>query len=258
MSKFKVLTSFNIELDFEIPDFHKRMFAYLIDTALVTIYAILIGLTYTENTPRWIVLILWLAIPAYPLVTELTLNGQTIGKKILGIRVINEQGGNATPLQFVTRWLLRLVDLMLYLLIAMLQEGRRLFTSEGGIELLFLFGLVVADIMSVIITKKSQRLGDLAAGTVIIDLRTKAGLEETVFMEMEDNYVPLFPEVMRLSDRDLNIIKSVYSTVLKRNDYALAERTAEKIETALKIRSTQHPLTFLETLLKDYNYLSTR
>jgi len=63
---------------------------------------------------------------------------------------------------------------------------------------------------------------------------------------------------MRLSDRDLNIIKSVYSTVLKRNDYALAERTAEKIETALKIRSTQHPLAFLETLLKDYNYLSTR
>jgi len=258
MSKFKVLTSFNIELDFEIPDFHKRMFAWMIDSALVILYLVLITLTYTSNTPRWIVLILWLAVPAYPLVTELTLNGQTIGKKILGIRVINEQGGNATPLQFVTRWLLRLSDIMFYVLIAMLSEGRRLFTSEGGIEVLFLFALVVADIMSVIITKKSQRLGDLAAGTLIIDLRTKTGLDETVFMETEDSYVPLFPEVMRLSDRDLNIIKSVYNTVLKRNDYALAERTAEKIETALKIRSTQHPLTFLETLLKDYNYLSTR
>jgi hypothetical protein len=77
-------------------------------------------------------------------------------------------------------------------------------------------------------------------------------------METEDNYVPIFPEVMRLTDRDLNIIKSVYSTVLKKNDYALAERTAEKIEMALKIHNKEHPLTFLETLLKDYNYLSTR
>jgi len=56
----------------------------------------------------------------------------------------------------------------------------------------------------------------------------------------------------------LNIIKSVYSTVIKKNDYALAERTASKIESALKIQTKQHPLTFLETLLKDYNYLSTK
>lgn len=258
MSKFKVLTSFNIELDFEIPDFHKRMFAWMLDVVLAIVYIILISMLVVNRTPYWMTIIFWLFLPAYPLIAELTMNGQSFGKKIIGIRVINENGGNATPVQFIIRWLLRVSDLLVVYLMFIIVESRGRILSNGGVELVFMFALIVTDIMCVIITKKSQRLGDLAAGTLIINLRTKAGLEETVFMETEDNYVPLFPEVMRLSDRDLNIIKSVYSTVLKRNDYALAERTAEKIETALKIRSTQHPLAFLETLLKDYNYLSTR
>ena len=34
-------------------------------------------------------------------------------------------------------------------------------------------------------------------------------MEETVFMEVADNYVPSFPEIMRLSDKDINAIKSI-------------------------------------------------
>jgi len=257
MSRLKILTSFNIELDFEIPDFHKRMFAWMIDVAIAIAYVILMITLVVDNIPGWIISILWLILPFYPLVCELTMNGQSIGKKALGIRVINESGGNASVGQFVIRWLLRVSDLLAIYVLLIIIATKGSVLSEGP-EILFFFGLIITDILCVIISKKSQRLGDLAAGTLMINLRTRAGLEETVFMETEDNYVPLFPEVMRLSDRDLNIIKSVYSSVLKRNDYALAERTAAKIETALKIHNSQHPLTFLETLLKDYNYLSTR
>lgn len=255
MSRLKILTSFNIELDFEIPDFHKRLFAWIIDVLVVIVYVVVI-LKILTDAPYWLFIISMLVIPAYPLVLELTMNGQSVGKKLFGIRVINENGGNATPIQFIIRWLLRVSDLLIvYIVYLLIVYG---FSIFQGLEGLFVFCLIITDILCVIITKKSQRLGDIAAGTILIDLRTKAGLEETVFMETEDNYVPLFPEVMRLTDRDLNIIKSVYSTVLKKNDYALAERTAEKIEMALKIHNKQHPLTFLETLLKDYNYLSTR
>jgi uncharacterized RDD family membrane protein YckC len=255
MSRLKILTSFNIELDLEIPDFHKRLFAWIIDVVVVFIYVIVM-LKILSHAPNWLIIIAMLFIPAYPLAMELSMNGQSIGKKLLGIRVINEDGGNATPIQFIIRWLLRISDLLIvYIIYLIILYGPSIF---GGMESIFIFCLIITDILCVIITKKSQRLGDIAAGTILIDLRTKAGLEETVFMETEDNYVPLFPEVMRLTDRDLNIIKSVYSTVLKKNDYALAERTAEKIEMALKIRNKEHPLTFLETLLKDYNYLSTR
>ncbi|HWB24633.1 MAG TPA: RDD family protein [Chitinophagaceae bacterium] len=258
MSKLKILTSFNIELDFEIPDFHKRLFAWLIDLVIMIAYYIILVSFAKNNIPDWALDLLWVLIPAYPLVCELTMNGQSIGKKIMGIRVINETGGNASAIQFIIRWMLRVSDILALILIIVFAASFGTFLAGQGIEVLFLFCLIITDILCVIISRKSQRLGDMAAGTLIIDLRTKAGLEETVFMETEESYVPVYPEVMRLSDRDLNIIKSVYSTVLKKNDYALAERTAEKIESALKIHNKQHPLNFLETLLKDYNYLSTR
>lgn len=273
MSRLKILTSFNIELDFEIPDFHLRMFAWMIDVVILIAYAIFLeflvfalllgkdaNVFSGEDRSAWLtalVYLLWGVIPFYPLICELTMNGQSFGKKALGIRVINETGGNASVGQFIIRWMLRMSDLLALGLILTLIWRPSALVREGP-EILFFFGLFLGDILCIIISKKSQRLGDLAAGTLMINLRTKTGLEETVFMETEDNYVPLFPEVMRLSDRDLNIIKSVYSSVLKRNDYALAERTAAKIETALKIQNKQHPLNFLETLLKDYNYLSTR
>ncbi|HVX49597.1 MAG TPA: RDD family protein [Chitinophagaceae bacterium] len=258
MSKLKILTSFNIELDFEIPDFHKRLFAWLIDLVIIIAYYIILSAFLRNNIPVWVLDILAILAPAYPLICELSMNGQSIGKKILGIRVINETGGNASPVQFVIRWLLRVSDLLALILIIYFVASYGTIFAGGSIEVIFLLCLIITDILCVIISRKSQRLGDMAAGTLIIDLRAKTGLEETVFMETAESYVPVYPEVMRLSDRDLNIIKSVYSTVLKKNDYALAERTAEKIETALKIHNRQSPLDFLETLLKDYNHLSTR
>jgi uncharacterized RDD family membrane protein YckC len=271
MSRYKILTPFNIELDFDIPEFHKRLFAWMLDVIIAMLYVLLVfilaGLilgnanndVFSRNL-AWVSYLIMLPIWFYPLAMEILCNGQTLGKKILGIRVINENGGNATASQFIIRLLLRtsdlaMLNLILYFFVINPLDARELIESP---LLLFFFLFIIADTICIIVTKKSQRLGDLAAGTILVNLRTKAGLDETVFMEMEDNYVPIFPEVMKLTDRDLNIIKSVYSTVIKKNDYALAERTASKIEYALKIQTNQHPLTFLETLLKDYNYLSTK
>ena len=78
-------------------------------------------------------------------------------------------------------------------------------------------------------------------------------------MEVANNYIPSYPEVMKLSDRDLNTIKNIYNNILKNNDSDLAYNTATKIQTVLKINS-QHSNTieFIETVLKDYNYLSTQ
>lgn len=271
MSRFKVLTPFNIELDFDIPDFHKRLFAWMLDVLIAIVYVIVvffvIGLVSEKSKSavvaknwHWVSLVIMVPISFYPLVMESTFNGQTLGKKIVGIGVINETGGNATLSQFLIRWLLRVSDLLmlnlvLYFLFILPSNAEQLLQSP---QLAFFFLFILADTVCIIVTKKSQRLGDLAAGTILINLRTKAGLDDTVFMETEASYVPVFPEVMRLSDRDLNIIKSVFNTVLKKNDYALAERTASKIEAALNIHTKQHPVTFLETLLKDYNYLSTK
>jgi hypothetical protein len=38
MSVIKVPTTFNIDLEFEIPEFHRRLFAWIIDVIIQVIY----------------------------------------------------------------------------------------------------------------------------------------------------------------------------------------------------------------------------
>ena len=86
----------------------------------------------------------------------------------------------------------------------------------------------------------------------------RGSMEETIFMEVADNYVPVFPQIMRLSDKDINAIKSILDTARKRGDFNLAAMASEKIKGHLKINSPLSPFDFLDTLLKDYNYLSVK
>ena len=78
----------------------------------------------------------------YGIFCELLFNGQTMGKKVLGIRVMDERGLRLRPSQVIVRNLLRAFDML------------TLFYAVGGLFALF--------------TARSQRLGDLAAGTVVI------------------------------------------------------------------------------------------
>ena len=63
---------------------------------------------------------------------------------------------------------------------------------------------------------------------------------------------------MRLSDRDINTIKSVVMQAGKTGNYEMCNRVAMKVRDVLKITTDMHPDQFLEKLLEDYNYLATR
>lgn len=78
----------------------------------------------------------------YSIMLEWLWNGQTIGKRMLRLRVIDESGGRLQFAQVVVRNLLRMVDVLpgLYFI--------------GG--------------TTALLTRRAQRLGDLAAGTVVI------------------------------------------------------------------------------------------
>ena len=96
------------------------------------------------------------------------------------------------------------------------------------------------------------------AGTLLIDTRNRTSWEDTVFTEVEEDYHPRYPKVMQLSDKDINTLKGIINTVSKTRDYDLSMRIAERIRSKLDISSDQDSLDFLQTLLKDYNYYSTR
>jgi uncharacterized protein YwlG (UPF0340 family) len=77
-------------------------------------------------------------------------------------------------------------------------------------------------------------------------------------MEVADSYVPSFPQIMQLSDKDINAIKSILQSTSNNSNYHIAYTACEKIKSHLHIETSMAPFDFLEVLLKDYNYLSTK
>jgi len=272
MSVIKIPTSFNIDLEFEIPEFYRRLFALLIDVLLEFFYfriaieilgSIATSMDYYSEDGQhniWAIgLLIFLPLMVYHLVLEITMNGQSVGKKIMGLRVVNENGGRPSISQFIIRWLLRISDVWIVaLVIILLSEPAFGRDFETALFILAALAFVITDIILIVTTPKSQRLGDILAKTILIRTNTKGKLEDTVFMAVADNYVPTFPQIMLLSDKDINAIKNILATAKKKGDFNIAAAASEKIKAHLKIDTPMSPFEFLEVLLKDYNYLSSK
>jgi uncharacterized RDD family membrane protein YckC len=248
----KLDTGFNIEVEFPISPFARRMFAWIIDVVVIVTYLylgnklLMYAFTPSWTNIGWATVLFGIPVAFYHPVFEIMFNGQSIGKKAMAIKVIAEDGGQPSISQYLVRWVFRMVDFPLWIF-AMIATGVLPWWCS-----IFLF----AGIACVVMTEKSQRIGDLVAGTIIIDTKTTTSWQDTVFTELESTYQPKYSAVMRLSDKDINTLKSIIETVKKKGDYDLSMRIAERIKTKLALVSDQDSLDFLETLLKDYNYYS--
>ena len=260
MSTVQINTAFNVGLDFEIAPFHKRLLAYLIDFALLAIYLfsmkhLLYEVFYLNNEKSIGIDILIISLPMlfYSLLTELLLNGQTIGKKIMKIRVISLEGGEPTLGQFILRWITKFYEWPFLF-------GYIYSSSVAFIYYAMYTGFFgVAVVIAILVTRRSQRLGDLAAGTVVVDAKTFMSVDDTIFVAVNNtHYKPVFPEVMRLSDNDINTIKTVLTQARKNHNHDICMRIEYKIKEVLKIESRLSSIDFLEKLLEDYNYLATK
>ena len=260
MSTVQINTAFNVGLEFEVAPFHKRLVAYLIDFALLAIYLfsmkhllyVVFGLD-TEKSTGIDILLVSLPMLFYSLLTELLLNGQTIGKKIMKIRVISLEGGEPTFGQFILRWITKFFEWpFLFGYIYASSVALFFYAMYTGF-----FGVAV--IITILVTKRSQRLGDLAAGTIVVDAKTFMSINDTIFIAVNpSNYKPVFPAVMRLSDNDINTIKTVLTQARKNHNHDICMRIEYKIKEVLKIESKLSSIDFLEKLLEDYNYLATK
>lgn len=252
MAIVRLNTGFNIEIDFKTAAFHQRILAWCIDLAIQFFYLLLVYRLFLKNLPdgftSWLGIVVMLPVIFYNLVLEILFNGQTPGKKLMKIGVTSADGGQPSFSQYLLRWIFRPIDMPWWLLAA---------ATSGGwpaLTLVFCFGGMACYLYS----GKSQRIGDLLAGTLVIDKRATSTWNDTAFMALDAGYSPKFPEVMRLSDRDINTIKQLLlsAAVRRNNDYLL--RVTEKIKTALQVQTDMDEIDFLETLLKDYNQLSSR
>ena len=266
MALFTVTTPFNIDLEFSLAAFYKRALAWLIDLLVILIYCYvmlffvykdLLGIKKFEDETRdvlsLVLEIFTIAVPVmfYHFLFEIFMNGKSPGKYFLGIKVMNMEGASATFSQLLLRWIVCLPN---YFLIVVVYAYEPSFLLVIALVL----GMVsLPDIISIAVSKHSQRLGDLAAGTVVVDTRYKMNIEETIFIEMEGTgYAAVYPEVLKLTDRDINGIRNLLTGKINADSENYMLRVAYRIEEVLNVKMNGDPMFFLQTLLKDYNYLT--
>lgn len=266
MALITVNTPFNIDLEFSLAPFYKRMLAWVIDLLVIFVYCyIMIFFVYgavagksqlnqmMESKLSLFLTTTTILIPvmAYNLLFEVFMNGRSPGKYFLGIKVINMEGASATLSQLMLRWILFLPNYCLIVVVGIDSPG-------ALIGVMMLLGIVaLPDVICIAVTKHSQRFGDLAAGTVIVDTKYSMDIQETIYVDLEGvEYVPVFPQVLKLTDRDINGIRNLLNGKATGETENYMLRVAYRIEEVLQIKMNGEPKYFLQTLLIDYNFLT--
>ncbi len=264
MLLIQIATPFNIDLEFEIAEFYKRLTAYIIDFTLLLLYFISMKYLYYGGFNRVSdevlkshvgIDILTISFPMlmYSLVCEVLMHGQTFGKKIMKIRVISLEGGEPTLGQYLLRWIFKAYEWPFMF-------GYTFFSRESIVAYIFITGFLgILVVIIIAVTKKNQRLGDIAANTVVVNTSSALTVHDTVFMEIsQQDYHVKFPEVLKLTDRDINTVKNVITQFHKSHNADMCNRVARKIQEVLRISTDMYAIDFLEKLLSDYNYLVTK
>jgi len=234
MSVIQIATPFNIDIEFEIAEFHKRLLAYIIDFSLISTYLFsMLYLLYGafkigEEGGGFVLIMLVLPSLFYTMGAELLFSGQTVGKRILQIKVVSLDGGEPTLGQYLLRWFLRFYEWSYIVFF--------LFWANGFMGFFLLLGGGITSIIVMLLSPRSQRLGDMVASTVVVNTQSKLTVDDTIFMQVsQENHKLNFPEVMRLSDRDINTVKNVIQQAKKSNNFDMCNRVAKKVQDVLKV-----------------------
>ena len=229
----KIQTTQNVEIDFEVAGLGDRVLAALLDYFLLVCYLIVAEIAKAAVESTAVAVLLLLPYFFYFLVCEIFFNGQSIGKKARRLKVARLDGVQPTLGNYVLRWLLRFIDIDLT--------------------------LGMAALLTVFISSKGQRLGDLAAGTTVIKAKPRLSLRDTLFARLDDDYTPTFHQVETLEDSDIVTAKDVLNTLATESKshttYLLGTKMKTVLEQKMGLQSDLPPVVFLRTVIKDYNYV---
>jgi uncharacterized RDD family membrane protein YckC len=152
LGRLEIETSDHVILRYDLAGGGNRGFAALVDFIIASI--IFVGALFVMQQAvnlfgagaltlsGVLVLVTFFITWCYFVLLEWLWQGQTVGKRMYGLRVIGEDGSPATFTAVLVRNLARMID--------------------------FLPGFYAVGLLTVIVTPRSQRLGDLAAGTYVV------------------------------------------------------------------------------------------
>ena len=251
MKTISIRTSQNVTIEYELPSTFQRIIAWVIDLVLLSLtISILFALFFwLLSAMGWsevvltlftylIVMPLWFF---YSLFCEIIFNGQSIGKRAMGIRVVKLNGDIPSLSDYFMRWAFRMVDIMF---------------SFGTLATLLVTG-----------TEKGQRLGEILAGTTVIKVKSTqhVNMKELLNIRSFRNYEPTYERVTVFSEEDMLAIKTILNRASRfpkqKDTYQLLQKTAvlaaKKLDLSQeKFTSPQQTKQFLHTVLQDYIVLT--
>jgi uncharacterized RDD family membrane protein YckC len=234
MNLHQIETSQNVGIGYQVASIGERLIATFLDYVVFCLYLLLITAFFggmKHISPGAFVLML-LPVLLYNLICEIWLEGQSLGKKALGLRVVKTDGSVPGPGSFIIRWIFRILDSLL---------------TIGS-----------AATYAIISSDRGQRIGDIAAGTTVIRTKKKTSLLDTLYKELPENYSITFPWVKDLNEEDIQTIREVMhfhrKNLNKRSAY-LVNKSKQQIEKRTNTTNKIRPYWFLNTILRDYNYL---
>lgn len=247
MQNISIQTTQNVKIEYELASLRDRILAYLLDFLVITVAYIFILIIAYSLFPLSISesgmggRFLWVFLPiggflAYQFCSEVFNNGQSVGKKTIGIKVMRVDGREPSLSDYLLRTIFLIIDVML---------------SFGTIAMILINS-----------SAKGQRLGDIPANTTVIKVKNalQFRLEDILKINTLDNYEPMYPQVKILREKDMLLIKNA---IIRLQEYpndahrkAIFELT-EHVKNLLEIDGKiGNQIDFLKTLIRDYIVLT--
>jgi hypothetical protein len=161
---------------------------------------------------------LFVITAGYFMVFEILWNGQTPGKRLVGVRVIRENGYPIRPVDAVIRNLVRIVDWL---------------PATYGIG-----------VLTMLLNRRSKRLGDFASGTIVIREAARGATAAMIpTVTASRGYT--------LTNSDATLVRDFLTRRVTMNSQArsdLARRLATTLATRYGLSLDVDPETFLEEL----------
>ena len=232
MATIAIPTVQNVVIDYPLASLGERILAFFID--LLCLFGLILLLALIERLTPFIAFseisiiayVLYLFFWLYHLLFEIFFNGQSLGKKAMKLKVVSKDGTSPSFSSFFMRWIFRLLEITLF---------------QGSLA-----AIVIA------INGKGQRLGDLAAGTTVISLKTAASRKALNLPRRRDRNME-YNEVTRLSDAQMAKIREIYASARRHGNKKLMVDLAKKIEQMIDVKNREQSAhSFVKKIMEDY------
>ena len=245
MAQSSIITGQYVELTQTPASVGDRLIAAIIDLAILVVYFVAVFLAFGSYLDPFgfktsdVVLIIIYVLVFFPVILyfpacEIFARGQSLGKMAMKTRVVTLDGNSPSVGSCLLRWLLYPIDTFL----------------TGFLGVVFItFG------------KYRQRLGDLAAGTIVIKTTSTQYDFFTVndYNYVQQGYEPTYPEAANLSTKQVDVItRTLYSSDYSRRTelvYKLAVQVQQYL--GVQLAGNVYADAFLTTVLNDFYYYSS-